>query len=82
MEDPQQVTLMELCNQGIGVYSPHTSIDGAVGGMNDWLAEVATGGLDAVIEPIIPVSVEGIFVGWRSLQKDTRVEGTDGCVRC
>jgi putative NIF3 family GTP cyclohydrolase 1 type 2 len=59
MEDPQQATLMELCNRGIGVYSPHTSIDGAVGGMNDWLAEVATGGLGAAIEPIIPVSVEG-----------------------
>ena len=59
MEDPQQVTLMELCNQGIGVYSPHTSVDGAVGGMNDWLAEVATGGLDAAVEPIVPVSVEG-----------------------
>jgi len=59
MEDPQQVTLMELCAKGIGVYSPHTSVDGAVGGMNDWLATVATGGLDAAIEPIIPVSVEG-----------------------
>jgi len=59
MEDPQQVTLMELCNEGIGVYSPHTSVDGAVGGMNDWLAAVATGGLDAAVEPIIPVSVEG-----------------------
>ena len=62
MDDPQQRSLMELCNMGIGVYSPHTSIDGAAGGMNDWLAHVATGGLDAAIEPIIPVSVEGTFL--------------------
>lgn len=59
MEDPQQVTLMELCARGIGVYSPHTSVDGAVEGMNDMLAIAATGGLDAAIEPIIPVSVQG-----------------------
>jgi putative NIF3 family GTP cyclohydrolase 1 type 2 len=61
LEDPQQTSLLKLCAKGIGVYSPHTSIDGAVGGVNDWLASVVTAGEQADISPIIPCSpVEGV----------------------
>lgn len=37
--DPQQNSLIKLISSGISVYSPHTSVDAAVGGVNDWLAE-------------------------------------------
>jgi putative NIF3 family GTP cyclohydrolase 1 type 2 len=48
--------LLKLCAQGIGVYSPHTSVDGAVGGVNDWLASVVTQDEPAEISPILPCS--------------------------
>jgi putative NIF3 family GTP cyclohydrolase 1 type 2 len=60
MEDPQQTSLLKLCAKGIGVYSPHTSVDGAVGGVNDWLAYVVAGGENAKISSIVPCNqVEG-----------------------
>ena len=37
LDDPQQASLLKLCARGIGVYSPHTSVDGAVGGVNHHL---------------------------------------------
>jgi putative NIF3 family GTP cyclohydrolase 1 type 2 len=65
LDDPQQSSLLKLCAKGIGVYSPHTSVDGAMGGVNDWLASVATGGIseNVSISPIIPCNppVEGLF---------------------
>ena len=61
MEDSQQKSLLQLCAAGIGVYSPHTSLDSAVGGINDWLASIITLGAKAEISPIIPCTgVEGI----------------------
>lgn len=52
---------MRLCNKGIGVYSPHTSVDGAVGGVNDWLASVVIQGTPAEVSTIAPLDkpVEG-----------------------
>ena len=52
---------MRLCNRGIGVYSPHTSVDGAVGGVNDWLASVVMQGTPAEVSTIVPCKpgVEG-----------------------
>lgn len=38
MSDPQQATLLRLAAAGISVYSPHTSLDAALGGINDMLA--------------------------------------------
>lgn len=38
MSDPQQASLLRLAAAGISVYSPHTSLDAAVGGINDMLA--------------------------------------------
>ena len=41
--DTQQQTLLRLASHGISVYSPHTAIDAAPGGLGDWLADVVTG---------------------------------------
>jgi putative NIF3 family GTP cyclohydrolase 1 type 2 len=61
LDDPQQATLLKLCAKGIGVYSPHTSVDGAAGGVNDWLASIVADKDDQLeISPIICPSVTGI----------------------
>lgn len=39
----QQQTLLRLASQGISVYSPHTAVDAAPGGLGDWLADIVTG---------------------------------------
>ncbi|KAL6239085.1 hypothetical protein BDW75DRAFT_199553 [Aspergillus navahoensis] len=41
--DPQQQSLLRLAAEGISVYSPHTAVDAAPGGMGDWLCDVVTG---------------------------------------
>ncbi|KAK9480651.1 GTP cyclohydrolase 1 type 2/Nif3 [Lipomyces japonicus] len=43
LSNTQQRSLLRLVQAGISVYSPHTAVDAQVGGMNDWLAEVAVG---------------------------------------
>ena len=64
MEDTQQRSLLQLCAAGVGVYSPHTSLDGAVGGINDWLASIVIAGDKAELSPIIPCpGVEGSHYG-------------------
>ena len=37
--DPQQSILIELARNNIAIYSPHTALDAAAGGLNDWLAD-------------------------------------------
>ncbi|CBY02268.1 similar to NIF3 NGG1 interacting factor 3-like 1 [Plenodomus lingam JN3] len=39
----QQQTLLRLASHGISVYSPHTAVDAAPGGLGDWLADIITG---------------------------------------
>lgn len=39
----QQTTLLRLAQEGISVYCPHTAIDAAPGGINDWLGDVVAG---------------------------------------
>ena len=39
------------------MYSPHTSVDGAKGGVNDWLASLVGG---EFVSTIVPVQLEGI----------------------
>ncbi|KAF4554530.1 NIF3-like protein [Elsinoe fawcettii] len=41
--DSQQKTLLRLAAEGISVYSPHTAVDCAPGGLGDWLADIVTG---------------------------------------
>lgn len=40
--NPQHDTLIKLIQNGISVYSPHTAIDAAYGGVNDWLCQGLT----------------------------------------
>ncbi len=46
--NPQTRTAMRLIEKGIGVYSPHTALDAAPGGVNDWLAGLFDGGVSTV----------------------------------
>ena len=41
----QQQSLLRLALEGISVYSPHTAVDAAPGGLGDWLADIVTGTL-------------------------------------
>ena len=55
----QQDSLLRLAQMGISVYSPHTAVDATIGGVNDWLADVISGGAQhelsrAVIEKVAP----------------------------
>ncbi|KAK5684188.1 hypothetical protein LTS10_004052 [Elasticomyces elasticus] len=43
LKDSQQQSLLRLAAEGISVYSPHTAIDCARGGLGDWLADIVTG---------------------------------------
>ncbi|MCJ1258761.1 NGG1 interacting factor [Lignoscripta atroalba] len=45
LADTQQKSLLMLALEGISVYSPHTAIDAAPGGLGDWLADIVTGTL-------------------------------------
>ncbi|KAK4166540.1 putative NGG1-interacting factor 3 [Cladorrhinum sp. PSN259] len=42
LSDPHQRVVLQLAQHNIAVYSPHTAIDAAPGGMNDWLADMAS----------------------------------------
>jgi dinuclear metal center YbgI/SA1388 family protein len=46
--NPQARTAMRLIEKGIGVYSPHTALDAAPGGVNDWLAGLFDGDVSTV----------------------------------
>ncbi|KAK6463208.1 GTP cyclohydrolase 1 type 2/Nif3 [Scheffersomyces coipomensis] len=53
--DPQQRSLLKLIQNNISVYSPHTAVDSAKGGVNDFLADGITAGFkeesrDAIIK--------------------------------
>lgn len=37
--NPQHKSMLKLIQNGISVYSPHTAVDAAKNGVNDWLAE-------------------------------------------
>jgi putative NIF3 family GTP cyclohydrolase 1 type 2 len=43
LANSQQTSLLKLAQEGISVYSPHTAVDAAPGGLNDWLADIVTG---------------------------------------
>jgi dinuclear metal center YbgI/SA1388 family protein len=57
LANTQQQTLLRLASHGISVYSPHTAVDAAPGGLGDWLADIVTGtkaseeGADIEAEP-------------------------------
>ncbi|CAL8577803.1 hypothetical protein XPA_003618 [Xanthoria parietina] len=45
LSDCQQQSILRLALEGISVYSPHTAVDAAPGGLADWLADIVTGHL-------------------------------------
>ncbi|KAI0433160.1 GTP cyclohydrolase 1 type 2/Nif3 [Xylaria sp. FL1042] len=70
-KDPMQAQLLRLVAAGISVYCPHTAVDAAVGGLNDWLCDILIDGdkevKRTVAEPIswpLPQSLEGQDVGY------------------
>ncbi|KAK4231998.1 putative NGG1-interacting factor 3 [Podospora fimiseda] len=42
LSDPHQSVILQLAQHNIAVYSPHTAIDAAPDGLNDWLADMAS----------------------------------------
>jgi dinuclear metal center YbgI/SA1388 family protein len=53
-QDPMSRTLLGAVTAGIFIYSPHTALDAAPGGLTDWLAEAVS---DEPCLPIIPSDV-------------------------
>jgi dinuclear metal center YbgI/SA1388 family protein len=45
-------TVMKLIQKNIAVYSPHTTLDAVIGGVNDWLADGVGEGEVSVLNPI------------------------------
>lgn len=43
LSDPHQRIILQLIQNNIAVYSPHTAVDAAPGGMADWLADMLPG---------------------------------------
>ncbi|CAN6665811.1 hypothetical protein TRVA0_037S00892 [Trichomonascus vanleenenianus] len=58
-EDSQQRSLLKLARAGISVYCPHTAVDAAVGGVNDWLVGIVANGSVAEQAPVEPTGVPG-----------------------
>jgi len=49
--DWKQRALLKLIRRGIGVYAPHTALDAARGGVNDWLCQLIGPGTATPISP-------------------------------
>ncbi|OUM54603.1 hypothetical protein BVG19_g4013 [[Candida] boidinii] len=66
-KDPQQTSLIRLIQNGISVYCPHTAVDAAKGGVNDWL-----------VETVIPRDSNGEFVAYEKsiIEKNEIMEDT------
>ncbi|KAI1260301.1 NGG1p interacting factor 3 [Xylariaceae sp. FL1019] len=69
-KDPMQTQLLRLIAAGVAVYCPHTAVDAAPGGLNEWLCDIILDGAKVklqVPEPIsrpLPESVKGKDVGY------------------
>ena len=48
---PRDRTLLRAIRADVAIYSPHTSLDAAPGGVNDWLADAVGAGDRAPLEP-------------------------------
>lgn len=49
--DPKQRIILRAARKGIAIYSPHTALDAAEGGVNDWLASGLGAGEIRTIKP-------------------------------
>jgi dinuclear metal center YbgI/SA1388 family protein len=52
--DPQQRIILEAASRRVAIYSPHTALDAAEGGVNDWLADGVGEGERRAIRPSSP----------------------------
>ena len=79
MRNTQQQSLLRLSAAGIGIYSPHTSIDGASGGVNDWLVTLVGKGQEKEITPILRLStpVDGIYYHAMAIYLIQGIRGVD-----
>jgi dinuclear metal center YbgI/SA1388 family protein len=66
--DPAERVLLRCAARGIAIYSPHTAVDAAPQGVNDWLLDAFGPGRRA---PCIPHPADASFGQGRSLQLDT-----------
>ncbi|KAK0721465.1 GTP cyclohydrolase 1 type 2/Nif3 [Apiosordaria backusii] len=62
LADPQQRIILLLAHHNIAVYSPHTAIDAAPGGMADWLASMLSSlpGVTTQISTVQPVDTSSL----------------------
>lgn len=63
-DSPRGRLLLAAARAGLAIYSPHTAIDAAPGGMGDWLA-------DAVLEPGKPRGADRRALGPAQVQRPT-----------
>lgn len=56
MQDPKQRVILEAVAAGMSVYAPHTALDAAEGGINDWLASLVANGAAYTASPIQPTA--------------------------
>lgn len=50
-EDPSRRAVVRAVRAGISIYSPHTALDAAAGGVNDWLADALPAGERRPLRP-------------------------------
>ncbi|KAL9026111.1 MAG: hypothetical protein Q9196_005177 [Gyalolechia fulgens] len=75
LADSQQQSLLRLALEGISVYSPHTAVDAAPGGLADWLADIVTGHLPSP-EPTTHTAQQGKAED--TIPEDEEVNETSG----
>ena len=63
MADPKQRIILRAARKGIAIYSPHTALDAAEGGVNDWLASGLGAGEVQTIKP--SALAEGANTGFK-----------------
>ncbi|KAI2469053.1 NGG1p interacting factor 3 [Annulohypoxylon bovei var. microspora] len=56
-KDPMQTLLLRLATERVSVYCPHTAMDAASGGLNDWLCDILLDGEQQVKRTVVqPIS--------------------------
>ena len=82
-DNTQHRSLVKLIRNNVSVYSPHTAVDAAVGGVNDWLADgVCAGSVETARRVIVPdkTAVPGVGMG-RIVQLDRPIPLSDAVAR-
>ena len=61
VNQPEERLILRACEAQIAVYSPHTALDAAAGGVNDWLCGAISRVPGALVRPIRPVGEAGAY---------------------